>query len=397
MQQWTYPSSSGNGTYTTKLADDGKLLCNCRGWTMRKGDKPRECTHTKRVAANLGGTLHARGEFMFLVAAGAGRSTAPADEVAADLVAKNPRLRADSLANTAALNTVAVEPARGNGDRRAVPGGARTPAPMLASAMTTPVTGAAFDKQFAQGWVLEEKLDGHRVTVRITREGIEAFSRPRAGDVALRRELRPAIVEALRWLGPGVYDGELVAPGGHAWNVVELGAQTVLVIFDLLEQDGRSLMANTYSARRRALLDTLRRLPADQAAVSTVESHPPTWARVQAIWARGGEGAILKHVNSVYAPGKRAGDWLKVKQSLSAVLTLIGFEAGKTGPYSALQLRDAEGTVTTVKTLGNALLRQITAAPSTFIGRRVVITYQQRTPSGTYRHGIFDHFAGDHE
>jgi hypothetical protein len=60
-------------------------------------------------------------------------------------------------------------------------------------------------------------------------------------------------------------------------------------------------------------------------------------------------------------------------------------------------LRDGSGVETTVKTLGNTLLRAIMKAPDSYIGRRVVITYQEKTPAGTYRHGIFDHFAGDAE
>ena len=270
---------------------------------------------------------------------------------------------------------------------------------MLASAMTDPVTGAAFNARFADGWCLEEKLDGHRCVVIVGQRGtqIDAFSRPRNG-LAHRRDLPPHILAQLRRFPEGVYDGELVAASGKAWDVVSGGAQLVLVLFDVLNAKGRDVTgAWTYLERRDALLFVLGKLPTSQTAISTVASVPPSWARVQAIWARGGEGVILKRAASVYRPGMRSTDWIKVKQAHAATLTITGYEAGKSGPFSKLALVDGDGHATTVKTLGNALLRAITVNPAAFLGRRVVITYQEKTPAGAYRHGIFDHFAGQGE
>jgi hypothetical protein len=347
MKAWTFASSSGTGQYTATLADDGKLLCNCKGWTMRRGVQPRHCKHTKQIAAEVGGVVE-RGEFVF---ATAGAQVAPPV-----LPVSRP--------------TVAA-------------------APMLASAMTTRVTGVAFDAAYGDGdvWAMEEKLDGHRCTVVVRGGEVAAYSRPREGK-ANARALPVALVEQLSRFPDGTYDGELVAAGGKAWNVVELGARLVFVVFDVVG-------AGDYRQRRARLLGILQTcLTPDQTAVSTVESVVPSWAAIEAIWSRGGEGVIVKRLSSLYRPGHRSPDWLKVKQAHAATLTITGFEAGKSGPYSALKLRDAHGIDTTVKVLGNRMLADISAAPDTFVGRRVVIAYQEKTPSGTYRHGIFDHFAG---
>lgn len=361
MKEWTFPSSSGAGSYRTILADDGKLTCNCKGWTMRRGAAPRHCKHTKQIA--VGKTVITRGEFVYL-AGDPGAVAARAD--------------------------VAPIPARFH------PTGA--PYPMLASAMTDPVTGAAFDARYRDGWKLEEKLDGHRCTVVIRRGDICAFSRPRAGaEAANARDLPAHVLTALRDLPDGIYDGELVAPGGKAWQVVVLGAQLVYVVFDVLALGDRSLITWAYRERRAQLLTCLASLPPKQVGVSTVESVAPSWKAIEAIWKRGGEGAILKRVDSRYTPNHRSPDWVKVKAKRAATLTLTGFAAGKSGPYSVMELRDADGVTTTVKTLGNHLLREISAAPDRYLGRRVVIAFQERTPGGTYRHGIFDHFAGDGE
>jgi ATP-dependent DNA ligase len=367
MKQWTYASSSGTAMYTAILADDGKLLCNCKGWTMRRGTAPRHCKHTKWVADALGQTVTPRGEFVYLLMK---PTTAAPVAIARE---------ADTLSPTRA---------------------SLAPAPMLASAMTDHVTGAAFDKRYGGGdWVMEEKIDGHRCTVTVSKGGaVKAFSRPRAGATAANvRDLPPHIVAVLRTFPEGAYDGELVAPSGKAWDVVVVGAQLVLVLFDVLVLEGVDLMDRPWEERRVALLSVLGDMPDGQQAITTVEAVRPSWAGVQAIWKRHGEGVILKLTRSRYRPGYRTAEWVKVKQHHCATLTIIGFDGGKTGPYSKLKLRDASGHETTVKTLGNKLLADITKAPASFIGRRVVISYQEKTPSGAYRHGIFDHFAGEGE
>jgi len=368
MKTFTFPSSrQGNPPYTTIIADDGKLLCNCKGWTNRRLNQPRHCTHTKQLAA--GKSISVRGEFVYL-----------ATVLDGELIAPAPVARVDGPKD---------------GKRQAVNA---PPAPMLASAMTDPVSGAAFDRQFSTGWLMEEKIDGHRCTVVVSGGTVQGYSRPRAGAKAANvRELAPHIVAQLARFPDGIYDGELVAPSGKAWDVTVVGTRLVFVIFDVLACNGLDLTSAPYGERREALLDILGRMPDGQTAISTVESLAPSWAGVLAIWKRGGEGVILKRTSSTYRPGYRSPDWLKVKEAHAATLTIIGFEAGKSGPFSALVLRDGAGIETTVKTLGNRLLADVERAPKSYLGRRVVISYQEKTPAGTYRHGILDHFAGDGE
>jgi ATP-dependent DNA ligase len=372
MQTFTFKSKSGNGEYQTVLADDGKLLCNCKGWTVRRNGQARACTHTKQVVTDLGLGTEVRGEYTYITTTG-GTDPAPVKKV-----------QGKAPVRAAVAPPVAV---------------AHVPIPMLASAMVVPVKGAAFDAAYASGWAMEEKLDGHRVVVVKAGEGVSAFSRPRADGVVHARELAPHVIAALGHLADGIYDGELVVPGGNAWNVVELGAHTVLVLFDVLDIDGVDLKKLPYSERRERLLDELRKLPLDQQGISTVESLDPSWDAIEAIWKRGGEGAVLKRLASTYTEDWRSPDWVKVKAKLTAVLTITGFEAGKMGPFSKFILRDeATGIVTTVKTLGNALLREIEKrGPDFYIGQRMVVTYQQKTPDGKFRHIQMDHFAGEGE
>jgi len=49
----TFPSKSSPGKeYTVKVDDLGGLSCDCRGWTMKKGDV-RTCTHVRQVEAGV--------------------------------------------------------------------------------------------------------------------------------------------------------------------------------------------------------------------------------------------------------------------------------------------------------------------------------------------------------
>lgn len=41
------PSSSGVGKYFTMLWSDGMLSCDCRGWTVKKKGKARDCKHCR--------------------------------------------------------------------------------------------------------------------------------------------------------------------------------------------------------------------------------------------------------------------------------------------------------------------------------------------------------------
>jgi ATP-dependent DNA ligase len=366
-QTWTFPSSSGTAVYTAHLADDGKLLCDCRGWTMKKANAARHCKHTKQIVAEMKADTMEKGEFTYLVVG----------------YTLTPKRRADWCGTSAVIAERRTEIAD-LVDRVS---------PMLASPMVPAVTGAAFNKRFATGWIMEEKLDGHRVVAVVGGGQVKAHSRPRADGKARARELPDHIVEQLLAMPDGTYDGELMAPSGKSWEVVRLGTKLVFVIFDVLQCKGVDLTGDNYEIRRSALLKCLGFLPAGQQAISSVHSVKPTWAAVEAIWKRGGEGVILKKRESLYRPGHRSDDWIKVKKVQSAVLTITGYEAGKAGPYSVVALLDKQGKRATVKTLDNATLRAIAKNPDSFIGRKLVISYQEQTASGSFRHAMWDYLV----
>ena len=63
-----FPSASDPGkTYTAMIMFDGKVMCDCRGWTMKKEGKPRRCTHTDQMVG--GRRTRNDAEYMYLVIA----------------------------------------------------------------------------------------------------------------------------------------------------------------------------------------------------------------------------------------------------------------------------------------------------------------------------------------
>jgi bifunctional non-homologous end joining protein LigD len=270
------------------------------------------------------------------------------------------------------------------------------PKPMLASAMTA----RPFEFYANDGWVQEPKLDGIRWLVEKTGTTVRAFARPQAGKDTGNEHAIPADLKAvLLSLPDGLYDGELVTPGGKSWNVMELGTAKQFVAFDVLTVLGQSVMDLPY-LERRALLDMAIQHVGQTPLVQMTPSTPVSKAAAEALMAAGGEGVVLKRVASRYQPGRRSEDWVKHKAVQQATVTITGFEQGKgasSTPWSVTTFVTDDGIAGKVKTINNATVDAIAKNPDAWIGRRLVVQYQILTDDGRFRHPMWDHEAGSGE
>jgi ATP-dependent DNA ligase len=267
--------------------------------------------------------------------------------------------------------------------------------PMLASPMREGV-------DFSSGWVAEEKYDGHRMCVYVNEERGTTFVKMTARGGLVR--IPPVhISKELVALPVGIYDGELISTNKtKAYGVTELAQQDhlQLVLFDILESRGVDLKSETYDQRREILeliINALNHGGLLNGGITiskqfTIRKVQDVHGIAAQIWARGGEGLVLKHRESLYTPKKRSKLWLKVKQVNSAVLTVKGFVAGLLGPCSTVLLEDKEGHLVTVKTLNTKERKSIEKNPVSFVGRKLCIEFQERTPDGSYRHPMWDHW-----
>lgn len=335
----TFDSSSSSAKYTAQYdTETRKGTCNCPGWTKRA---VRECKHTKLLAADD---------------------------------------RSGGAAGTVAKRLDAALTAAGPAHK-----------PMLASAMKE---GQSLDDFMNDEWIMEEKFDGHRLLVYVSPDDVAAWTRPGHDRPAAVRALPDRLRLELRKLPVGIYDGELLVPGGTSSDVVRLDLQDrlVLVLFDVLSYEGESVM-NARLEQRRMVLEWAHRAIDDKSLVRVAQQVPVSVATVKAIWQGGGEGAVIKRKASTYKSGWRTPDWIKVKQIDAAEFTVTGFDEGKNGPCSVFKLRHDDGRETTCKVLTNELLAAVHKNPKSYVGRRVTISHMGFTKSGLWRHPVFDHFV----
>lgn len=274
-------------------------------------------------------------------------------------------------------------------------------APMLASPYRDTFTPKKGE------WTAEEKYDGIRL-VAFNNEKGQVTTWSRYGKL---HPMPAHITDLLSQLPKGsVYDGEAFVPGLRSYGTLTHAhrLKMVFVVFDVMHLLGTSTLDITQAHRRRLLeeigpkhkwfLDPTSKVHLAQSTL--IQGIDDVLRLRDLVWARDGEGLILKKQSVVYRPGKRPKEWMKVKKLQSAILTLIGFKPGTgsiidTGPFAIALLRDEEGNETKVKVLDDATRAHLQAVGSgrtrhPYIGRKLRIEFQERTPDGSYRHPRWD-------
>jgi bifunctional non-homologous end joining protein LigD len=194
----------------------------------------------------------------------------------------------------------------------------------------------------ADEWAVEVKWDGVRA-IAYCRPGRVQLQTRNLNDVTAQY---PEVKRLARALGSrdAVLDGELVAfdaDGKPSFerlqqrihntdsNVIRRRMKShpvVYVVFDLLYLDGGDLNCERYS-RRRELLEGL-----DLDGESWQTPRYSVGHAKQLLAAskeHGLEGVVLKRPDSTYAPGKRTGAWLKVKNTSRQELVIGGWTPGE--------------------------------------------------------------------
>jgi hypothetical protein len=378
IERINYPSGSDMGvSHTVNIYADDTISCSCRGFRS-----PSKCWHVKKEAEK-------RGRMLDVTTWGA--KLGPAIDPNAPVVESVEKVKKPRKTKQVALPVDDDE--ADDDDALIVPVQSTfLPSskvngfiePMCASALKT---GDTLENYSNASHVMELKVDGHRMVVEVSADGVWAWSR------ANKSRMLPAhILRVLRALPPGTYDGELYFPGGTSTDVTRTDIQHLLklVFFDMLRVGSESCMDRP-STERRALLElALSQLTTDD--VSIIAQFPVSREALQKIWDAGGEGVIIKNTSIRYSPGKRSREWIKFKQELLMEVVVYGFEEGSLGPHSVILGRAANGIETRCKTLNDAWRADFAKNWESYIGRTLVITFQQLTNTGSPRHPMADHF-----
>ena len=214
---------------------------------------------------------------------------------------------------------------------------------MLASPVETP--GEAFQRMGAAAVWTEEKYDGVRAQLHHQGPRVEIFSR----DLKETTGAFPELVDGAPAIGHDVlFDGEVLAHrDGRVLRFFELQRRlgrkqvdeslrrevpVVLVIFDLLWLDGRTLLDEPLTERRRLLEGLGLEHPFLLARLEEA-TDPEHLDRIFAeTRERGNEGLMVKDPLSPYTPGRRGLAWLKLKRplaTLDVVVTAVEWGHGK--------------------------------------------------------------------
>jgi bifunctional non-homologous end joining protein LigD len=209
------------------------------------------------------------------------------------------------------------------------------------------------------GWNYELKLDGFR-TLALVRDGKVRLLSRRGGD-ATKQFPELLDLSVLVRSKQAVLDGEVVAidedglpsfgrlqertgwKGGRSAREPHPTIPILYYVFDLLYDDGYSLLSVPLKERRRLLMARLL----DGPSVRLLDSFSGADGELlfQAAKAQGQEGVVAKKLNSVYTPGKRSRSWLKIKANREQSCAVVGFTAPQGGRehFGSLALAVLEG------------------------------------------------------
>ncbi len=181
------------------------------------------------------------------------------------------------------------------------------------------------------GWVFEPKWDGYRAIAILQGNGVKLVSR----NAKSLRDRFPEIVYALRESGlTGVLDGEIVAvdaQGIPRFQLLQNSAATpaesiIYQVFDAPYLENENLTGSPLLERKERLRKLLRAGPNIRYSDHVVGRGRDFFAVAT---QRGLEGVIAKKGNSLYEPGKRTSNWLKIKARAQQEAIICGYTEGK--------------------------------------------------------------------
>lgn len=191
-----------------------------------------------------------------------------------------------------------------------------------------PMLATLVDKPFdEEGWQYEIKWDGYRTVAYCNKGKIELRSR---NNKSFNEKFYP-VYDALKAFAlNAVLDGEIIVSGESGishfgslqnWRS-EADGDLKYYVFDILWLDGRSLMDLPLTERR----DILRNVLPQSNTIYLSENFITGGSEFYATAAKMGlEGIMAKKEDSVYTPGLRSKEWLKIKINHRQEVVIGGF------------------------------------------------------------------------
>ena len=194
------------------------------------------------------------------------------------------------------------------------------------------------------GWAFEMKWDGVRAVAYLAAGRVKLLSRKGRDDTKAYFDVADELPKIN--VKTAILDGEVVVTDAagrpnfgllqHRINLtkpadIERTAKTYpaqLMLFDILELNGQSLIKKTYQERREILENLIPPEPGSRIQVPPIFEGDLRAALETADQLRL-EGVVAKRRNSIYQPGRRTHTWLKIKLHRAQEAVIGGWREGQ--------------------------------------------------------------------
>ena len=190
---------------------------------------------------------------------------------------------------------------------------------------------APFDDK---NWVFEIKYDGYRALALCDpATGVDLYSR---NLLSFNRVYKPLVSELEKISHSCLLDGEVVVEDEKGRSHFQLlqnyqknqKGELRYYVFDLLNLDGNDTTKLPLTERKELLKLLLSKKKLDNVFYSDhIEERGVGFYK--AAFEKGLEGIIAKRVESIYQPGRRSTDWLKIKITNEQEVIIAGITAPK--------------------------------------------------------------------
>lgn len=269
-----------------------------------------------------------------------------------------------------------------------------------------------FHKMDRLRYAMEPKIDGWRIQMDVTPDGVHAWTRtqhdatgkiPEAERVL--QHLALTTKETFRLDGEVVYLDENGNPdfnftsrcmGSQRDTCIDKQAEQErwlsFIAFDVLQSNGYDWRQVPFEGRR---VELERIMKADWYAIP-IPISVPTIEQHQLNIDTFGEGSVLKDLNSNYA-GKRHKSWLKWKAEETTDVVITGYKEGMGkfgGQIGAIVFRAVDGTTGNCSGMDDATRLEISLHREAYVGRTIEVKHYGQLVDG-WRHPQFVRFRGD--
>ena len=260
---------------------------------------------------------------------------------------------------------------------------------------------------FDPKYVAQEKLDGMRAIIHITKDGLRIFSR-NAGVADPTKPLEktqslPSIAKLTfpKLIGT-VLDAEILGDGktsaelsGDIHRKESVESNSTLNVFDILALCGKDLRNETLYVR---LAELERITPQLESNLIRIPPYAYTTkekkALKESIEAKNGEGLMFKNLDAVYVSGGRpSNNWYKSKKSASFDCVVTGFTEGNVkyanGIGAVIFGQYVNGVLTEIgqtSGMSDSIRKDMSDNRTDWIGKAIVIEGMERLKSGAIRH-----------